>query len=492
MSSGRNRVFALLGVLALLAVFAGVLYAHRPVLTVPVVTVAEAPFVVDLPESGVVQYPQIQTMSSQIAGNLGRVLVKPGDRVRAGQLLATIENPQILANAQGAGAAYRSAAARAQSAQVTGGSNVVQAQANLETARARLAQAEQDASNGLQSGFGYGETTATEQRALADASLATAATSLRQAHRVYVAYQSLYANRAVSRDQLDQAEAKYEQAQGAYDQARLAHAALGTQLAQSHTVLEDSLRSAREGYAQAQAQLAAARVEAAGGDVAAASAEAQRAASDYAFAREQAESTQVRAPYDATVLSVAAEKSDPLRPLQPGDEIELGQRLLTLAAGRVFVVRTKIDEQDAIGVSLGQRAEISGEDFPGRTLSGRVAEISPIAVARLVAATIRIEGAPAYLRDGMRVDVSVRTTDLPRALAVPSEALFHEGATAYVYVVQDGVARRRVVRAGSSNEASTQIESGLAPGDVVVARGLGELSDGAAVSPHAPQATPSP
>ncbi len=492
MNTGRNRIFALLGVLALLAIFAGVLYAHRPVLAVPVVTVAEAPFAVALPESGVVQYPQIQTMSSQIAGNLGRIFVKPGERVRSGQLLATIENPEILANAQGAGAAYRSAAARAQSAQVTGGSNVVQAQANLETARARLAQAEQDASNGLQSGFGYGETTAAEQRAQAEASLASAATSLREAHRMYVAYRSLYANRAVSRDQLDQAETKYEQAQGAYDQARLAHGALGTQLAQSRTVLEDSLRSARVGYAQAQAQLAAARVEAAGGDVAAASAEAQRAASQYAFAREQAASTQVRAPYDATVLNVAAEKSDPLRPLQPGDEVALGQPLLTLAAGRVFVVRTKIDEQDAIAVSLGQRAQISGEDFPGRTISGRVIEISPIAIARSVPATIRIEDAPAYLRDGMRVDVSIRTTDLPRALAVPSDALLHEGGAEYVYVVRDGVARRRMVRAGRSNETSTLIQSGLAPGDVVVARGVAGLSEGAAVSPYAPPATPGP
>ena len=73
--------------------------------------------------------------------------------------------------------------------------------------------------NGLQSGLGYGETTAADQLAAANATLATSATTLREARRVYVAYQDLYANKAISRDQLDQAQAQFEQAQVAYNHA---------------------------------------------------------------------------------------------------------------------------------------------------------------------------------------------------------------------------------------------------------------------------------
>jgi len=491
MDAGRRRTILVVGGLVLLVVVLVVLRQSRGQShVVGEAIVGYAPFAIGLPESGIVQYPQIETISSQVSGTIGRIFVKAGDRVRAGQLIGTIENPQIVSNAQSSSEAYLSATARAESAAVTGGSNVVQAQANLETARARLTQAQQDLANGLQSGLGYGETTAADQRAQADANLATAATVLGEARRVFVAYQDLYNNKAVSRDQLDQAKAKFDEAQVAYGQARLQRISLGTQLIRSRTVLEDNLRSAQEGLAQAQAQLGAARVEAGAGDVAAARAEAGRAGSEYAFAREQANATAIRAPYDATVLSVATEKNDPLRPLQPGDAIEAGQPLLMLAAQRAFVVRTRVDEQDVINVRLGERTQITGEDFPGRVLEGHVVEISPIAqksdasasAARTVATTIGVERPPAFLRDGMSVDVNILTIDAPHAIVVPNDAITREGGAAYVYVVRQGSAYRQSVRVGPSNETSSVIETGLRAGDVIVTQGVIGLADGARVA----------
>jgi HlyD family secretion protein len=501
MDLGRRKFLIVVGaVLLLAAVVAVIRWRHAPT-QVSVVTAAYAPFSILLPEGGVVQYPQIQTMSSEVAGNIGQIFVKTGDHVTAGRLLVTIANPAVSSGAQSSEAAYRAATARAQSAQVTGTSNVVQAEANVAASRARLAQAEQDMANGLQSGLGYGETTAADQLAAANATLATSATTLREARRVYVAYQDLYANKAISRDQLDQAQAHFEQAQVAYNQARQTRGSLGTQLTRSQTVLRDNLRSAREGYAQAQAALSAAQVESGSGDVAAASAEAARAGSDYAFAREQAEAMQVRAPYDAIVLSVATEKADSLRPLQPGDAIGVGQPLVTLAARRAFVVRTRVDEQDVINVHLGERALITGEDFPGHVLSGHVVEVSPIvqrsgdaaSASHTVATTIAVDRPPSYLRDGVSVDVNILTTDLPRAIVVPSDAVGHDGAATYVYVVRDNAAYRRPVRAGPSNDKGTVILSGLSSGDAVVAGRVSGLSDGAAVSVvPASQATAKP
>ncbi|HEY2475843.1 MAG TPA: efflux RND transporter periplasmic adaptor subunit [Candidatus Cybelea sp.] len=490
MDPGRRKsVLIAIGALVLLAAIVGLIGWHRGARSVSVVAAAYAPFSIALPESGVVQYPQLQTMSTQIAGNIGRIFVKAGDHVDAGRLLVTISNPQVASDAQSSGAAYRAASARAQSASATGTSNVVEAQANLAAARARLAQAQQDMANGLQSGLGYGETTAADQLAQANANLATTATTLREARRIAVAYQNLYANKAVSRDQLDQAQAKFEQAQVAYNQAHLARASLGTQLTRSRAVLADNLRSAREGYAQAQAALATAQVESGRGDVAAASAEAARAGSEYAFAREQADAMQVRAPYDAIVLSVATEKNDPLRPLQPGDAIAVGQPLVTLAAHRAFVVRTRVDEQDVINVQLGEQVQITGEDFPGRVLHGHIVEISPIversadaSASRTVATTIVVDDPPAFLRDGISVDVNILTTDLPHAIVVPADAIGRDGATAYVYVVRNGNAYRQTVRVGPSNDANAVILAGLNSGDLVVSGHLTGLRDGTAVA----------
>ncbi|MFY9720758.1 MAG: biotin/lipoyl-binding protein, partial [Candidatus Cybelea sp.] len=152
--AGRRKFLIVAGTVVLLVAIVAYIGLHRTARAVPVVTAGYTAFAIALPESGVVQYPQIQTMSSEIAGTIGRIVVKTGDSVKAGQLLVTIENPQIASEAQSTGAAYRAASARAVSTEVTDTSNVVQAQANLEAARARLAQARQDVASGLQSGLG--------------------------------------------------------------------------------------------------------------------------------------------------------------------------------------------------------------------------------------------------------------------------------------------------------------------------------------------------
>lgn len=506
MNKRRRNILIVIGGLVLLIIISAIAGHSRGggASAVREQTIRYAAFTIKLPENGVVQHPRTQTVASQILGNVRRIFVKAGDRVYAGQLLATIENPQILSNAESSAHAYSSAAAKAQSAGANGRTNIAQAQANLETARARLAQAQQDVANGSQSGLGYGGTTAADQRAQAGANLANADTTLREARRIWTADQDLYNNKAISRDQLDQARAKFDQAQVAYNQARLQRTSLGGQLKHSVEVLRDNLRSAQENFTQAETQLAAAQVQAGGGDVAAANAEAARAGSEYGFAQEQAAATQVRAPYAATVLSVTAEKSDALRPLQPGDPIELGQPLFTLAGDQRFVVRTKVDEQDIINVHFGQRAQITGEDFPGRTLTGRVVEISPIAqksddpssTARQVITTIRLDRPPSFLRDGMSVDVDILTTDLPRAIVVPNNAIVREAAKKYVYVVRQGIARKQPVRIQQSSDTSSVVASGLRIGDVIVAQKAAGLLDGTPVAQAqetaAPTSSPSP
>ena len=77
----------------------------------------------------------------------------------------------------------------------------------------------------------------------------------------------------------------------------------------------------------------------------------------------------------------------------------------------------------------------TGDDFPHRTLTGRVTEVSPLAVrtsdnattSRTVPVTIAIDGTPAFLRDGMTVDVNILTTQLAGASARAGYA--REGAS---------------------------------------------------------------
>ena len=444
-------------------------------------TISYTNFVVKLPENGIIERPQVQSIPAQVSGNLGSVFVRAGQSVAAGQLLATIDNPQIMSNAQGAADAYRAQAAHAQSAQASSRTSIAQAQAGLESARARLTQARQDLANGSQSGLGYGGSTAADQKAQAQANLENARTNLAEARRMYDADASLFRENAVSRDTLDQAKAKLDQAQVTYNQAAQARLSVGAQLSRSAQVLQDNVRSAQEAYAQAQAALDAATVQASSGDVAAAYADVGKARSDYAFAADEAARTQIRAPFSGTILSQAAQSTDALRPLQPGDAVTAGQTLFTISGNSGFIVRTTVDEQDIINVRVGQRANVTGEDFPGKTLSGHVVAISPIAqksqdvssTARQVLTTVRLDNPPPFLRDGMSANVDILTTDIRHALVVPTAAITAEKGKKYVFVVTGGVAHKRAVRVAQSNDTQTVVVAGLTSRDQIVLNDIG-------------------
>ncbi len=504
----RNLIVAVAALALLLAIGA---FAARPrsnTVEARIDTAKVAHFQTRLPETGTLQRPLTQTISALVSGNLGKLFVKSGDRVAAGQLLATIVNLQIEASLDSADAAARAAGARAQSAQATYAalptqlrSSVVQAQATLLQAKVQLQQARQDLASGAQSGLGYGGSTAEEQRLAADANAAKADTDLREAQRLYDANRELYAEKAVSKDALDQAAAHLDQAKVAANQAHREREILTGTLSRNQTVLRDRVRAAEDAVRQAQAALAAAQANALNtkrADVDAALADAARAETDRKYAAEQVGHLTVRAPFPGIVEALASQPSDSLRPLQPGDSIQAGEELMKVATDAGFIVRAKVDEQDISAVRAGQRVTIGGEDFGGKTLPGHVASIAAFAqrsddpsnTARQVITTIALDGTLPFLRDGMSVDVDIITRDLPDVLVVSSDAVRKDGEAPYVYVVRDGKARKTAVATGESNDQQTVITGGLNAGDVVVADKNAAVVEGTAVKP-APQPAPS-
>jgi len=462
--------------------------AHGNAPVVRVVTVHSGNFETKLPETGLVQRPQTEILAALVAGNLERIAVKPGQHVAGGQLLATISNPQLVNAEQDAHDAYLAAAGRARSAVATNNalpaqnhSSVVQAEASLEQARFNLNQAIQDARAGAESGLGYGGQSAAAQRALADAQVANALTDLHEQQRLAGADQDLYAQKALSRDALDQQQAKLAEAQITYDQQKRVRDETYAQLERQSPVLTDRVRAARDAVTQAQAALTAARATAAqdkSGDVESAQADAAQRLADWRYAADQVARLRIVAPFPGTVQSIATETADTLRPLQPGDPVTVGQALVTLAGDEGFVVRARVDEQDVAGVRIGQAALVSGEDLGTTTLPGHVATIGAVAqksddpsnTARQIITTIALDRTTPYLRDGMNVDVDIVTNRTAHALTVPNDALRHDSnAKPYLLVVVGGKTVQRSVGVGAANDVATVIVSGVHAGDVVVA-----------------------
>jgi HlyD family secretion protein len=410
-------------VLAIAAVVAVATFVNRRSsasdLPVKIVTVHRGVFETKLPENGVVQHPRTATIPTLVAGNIGEMDVKPGDAVAAGQLVATIVNPALESNAAGSQADYTSAVA------------------NVQTARIN----EQNA------------------RVTYEGQVQTAKANLDEAQRVYDADVALYRNKAIPRNQLDADRASLEKMRVAYDQA-VRQLRLGAVTGYG----EDSVQYAR--------------------------AAAEKASIANQANQQQLGFTRITAPFSGIIQSVATQPNDPLTPLHAGDPVEQGQMLYTIAQGAGFIVKAQVDEQDVINVRVGQPAIVSGQDFPGKTIPGHVAFIAPQATkssdtsstAKQVLTTIRLDGSPDYLKDGMTVDVDILTADVRNALTVPSDAIVADSGKSFVYVVRGGIAHKTPVRTGASNDSQTQIVSGVAPGERIVAEKANQLRDGMHVS----------
>lgn len=395
--------------------------------TAQIQTAKYATFEVKLAENGVVQHPRAATIPTLIAGNLDSINVRAGDSVGAGEVLATVRNPTLESTAAGSEADYSSAVA------------------NIDTARIN----EQNA------------------RVTYEANVQTAKSNYDEALRVYRADLSLYQNKAVARNQVDTDRAKVAQAQVAYDQA-VRQLRLGAVTGYG----ENSVK-----YAQANAE---------------------KARIVNSANQQQLGFTQIRAPFAGVIQSIATQPGDPLTPLRAGDPVTGGQALFTIAESTNYVVKAQVDEQDIINVHPGQPARITSEDFPGKTLSGHVAQISPVAVkssdtsstSKQVVTTIRLDNSPAFLRDGMSVDVDLLTTDIRHALVVPNAAIFKQNGRSYTYLVRNGKAIKQPVTIGQRSDTQSIIKSGINAGDKFIAEKNPDVTDGIAVQP-APSASPS-
>ncbi|MCL5778403.1 efflux RND transporter periplasmic adaptor subunit [Limibaculum sp. FT325] len=169
-------------------------------------------------------------------------------------------------------------------------------------------------------------------------------------------------------------------------------------------------------------------------------------------------------------------------------DIDLGARvddevvLTTLDDLTEVEVEFSLPETLFAEIAPGQPIEAASAAFPGRSFVGRVATIGsrvdPVSRAFRVRAVIpNPEG---VLPSGMFMSLTLTLSEA-EALVVPEEAIVVQAAQVYVFVVQDGQARRRAVTTGQRQGGRIAVTEGLAPGELVVVRGLQRVRDGSAV-----------
>ncbi|MFN3496139.1 MAG: efflux RND transporter periplasmic adaptor subunit [Hydrogenophaga sp.] len=237
------------------------------------------------------------------------------------------------------------------------------------------------------------------------------------------------------------------------------------------------LDDARRAVAVAQAQQAGAQAQAqavaeTGTELVQARAQLAVAQAATAAARARLAQTTLRAPADARVLA---------RDVEPGQIVQPGRALLTLALAGPTQLSAQVDERFLDQLRPGQQAAVVADAFPAQRFTARVLSIAPAVDAQRGAIEVRFaleQAAPDYLREDMTLSVEVETARRDSALVLPLAALREGGAAenaegaARVLVQVDGRAEARDLRLGLRNLASVEVLDGLNAGDEVLVGGV--------------------
>jgi HlyD family secretion protein len=344
-------------------------------------------------------------ISPKVTAPVKKFYVQRGSHVKAGQLLATLENQDLEAAALDNKGAYSAA------------------------------QGSYDIATGA---------TVPEDTVKAQLDLTQATANLNLAQSIVDSRSQLFSEGAIPGRDLDTAKAALVQAKAAHEIAKQHFEAV--QKISHKAALESAegqLTSAKGKYLGAQAQLSY---------------------------------TEIRSPISGVVTD---------RPLFAGETAAAGNPVITVMDTSGLLAKLHLSQLQAQQLTVGAAATVT---VPGLAdpVPAKVSLISPALDpgSTTVEVWLRVENAKGKLKAGTPVHTTITGRTAANALLIPTEAVQTEadGVSKFVLVVKaDGSANKHPVTLGLRNSESTQILSGLTPGDNVITSGGYGLDPGTKV-----------
>lgn len=435
-----------------------------------------------LAASGVVYGRTETTIGADTQGTLVELWVDENDRVKKGQLLARVQNRvaqgQVsqteavvgraraqLRQAQAGATASEIAAAQARVAQMEDGFR----RAELAVERSTIAIAECEASirtaESARARASASETQARSRRELALKSLERTRHLVQEGALAVARLDEAQTAFDVATSTVVDASAAVMGAEAQIKEAELARKAADIAVAQSKSDL-NAARSALDG---ARADLDQLRSLPRPEGITVAKAAVQEAEAARKAAQSLILNADIRAPVDGTVTEVLC---------RPGGMVGVQGVVRLVETGRLEA-KADVDESNLGRLRLGQRALLATSDQPERQIEARITRIgSHVESSRGTVDVVAVpNSSQATLRPGQTVDITIVLTEKARRLLVPTSAIRRKGDQTVVFVVRDGRAVARSVRAGQASEREIAILSGIDARDTIVCD-AGTLEDG--------------
>lgn len=382
----------------------------------------------------------------------GRTL-RPGDRVKKGELLARVDDRDAVANVNKA----MSSIVEAQKQKSAAVAKVAQAQAQVAQAQSQVRERE-----------------AQVQKARSELNLAKA-----QMKR----YQKIYQEGVISTDDFETRSVTVDNAQA-------------------------ELKAASAGVASAEKQVesAQAEVQAAKENVEAAQSSIVNTRAQLTQARVALEGSRLHAPFNGVVAYINIRENETFDPQIVNSQLAgdyqgiLDRVPIVIVDPSLLEVVVDLATSNSEQVRSGQRAMIADKSNPETEVNkdgqnqismkaikakGRVSAVNPVVSpgTRSIEATIRISEGDIALQHGERVTTWIAVAGKPRTLVTPLNGIAYRNQKPYIFVVnpEKGVVEQRPVELGITGINKREILTGVKAGESIVVEGQNSLVDGTPV-----------
>ncbi len=251
---------------------------------------------------------------------------------------------------------------------------------------------------------------------------------------------------------LQRAEATLEESQAEFRRASAQYKRIKT-LYESESASRDELDTARAAFESAKALV-------------------EQSTSELDLARKEMSYTTLYAEQNQCEVST--------KEVEVNENVEAGQTIATLTCGCILEVEVAVPESEIAKIEKGKEVTIYFNTLPGIAFAGRVEEVGVAAVAGATfPVTITLLEPDDRLRSGMAVKALIpRPAEEGQMIVVPLEAVGEDKEGNFVYIFDNGIAKKRKVEIGDLLPDGVVITSGLQPKEELIIAGLRYLYDG--------------
>ena len=397
--------------------------------------------------NGTVQPESSVNVSPKTSGVLKQLLVKEGDFVKPGQIVAYMDNSNLqgqLLQSKG-----NLAAAQANLNKVIAGNrsqDIAQAQSQVDEANASL----QKLIAGNRS----------QDIAGAVANLNKVQATYRQAAEDLRRNQQLQAQGAISQQALSLARSTHDSAQAQVEQSQQA-----LNLLKAGSRPED-IAQAKSILKQRQQALNLLKAGSRPEDIAQARAQVMAAQGAVAIAQRNIDDTTIRAPFAGIIARKYADPGAFVTPTTAGSAVTSATSSSILALASTNEIVAQVAEASIAQIKVGQVAMIKVDAYSGKTFAGKVTQVATQSLVQQNVTSFEVKVAVAdpqkLLHQGMNVTIDFKAGELNQVLIVPTAAIVQEKTAQGVYAAKTGgdpVFMPIVV--GTTVNDRTEVKSGL-------------------------------